>query len=84
LTPAHYLIERELLSNLEVVATDHNTTTALTLATASPDIRDVLDAALDWIGTADLLAVAGRWQPEYLALTPELRPVLPRGRGRAR
>lgn len=77
LTPAHYLIERELLSNLEVVATDHNTTTALTLASASPEVRDVLDAALDWIGTADLLAVAGRWQPEYLALTPELRPVLP-------
>ncbi|MBS0445254.1 MAG: transporter substrate-binding domain-containing protein [Proteobacteria bacterium] len=77
LTPAHYLIERELLANLEVLSTGLNATTALSFASASQDACAALDAALDWIGAAGLRTVAGRWQPEYLALTPELRPVLP-------
>ena len=77
LAPAHYLIERELLANLEVVHAPPQPANDLRFASPHAPLVRALDAALQTLGPEALQAIARRWQPGYLALTPALGATVP-------
>lgn len=77
LLPAHFIIERELLTNLAVLNTPRLAATDLRFGGTNPRIVAALDGVLQSLGGEELLSMGERWQPRYIALKPQRSSVLP-------
>ena len=77
LLPAHYLIERELITNLAVVNRDPVEPSELSFASRHAQAAAAVDAALAALGEQGLRALTHRWQPLYAQLTPHREGVVP-------